>query len=1771
MKTKRTQNKFLFVLTPIILILSMLLSSCSWLFSPDILEQIVKPVAKMVAITVSGQKSAFSYGEEFSTDGLVVTGIMSDNTTKVLSENEYVVDSSAYNKLESNVYTIYVSTKDGSLKTTYAVSLGGREILSAPKDESALYAYNNMDPAFNNSVLNYPDTFDTPDPTWEGRYKVSVYTPGNEENAQEVGILAAFSQLFSSTGGFSSYGMFDFNGSVTVRITTNFYFENVDIRPASLNIEWYRVEDMENTVEFTLTKPCNISVEFDGDTLKNLMLFSDSMMEYSKPSDVFVQDVIDNVTDNDNLIIVEPGSVDPDALKAQYSDTKHNVIVFGAGLYHIQISSADGWGRGEIYFPSNSTVYIHGDAAIYGGGRVTNANNVTIKGRGIFNGQSNGSTSYLFHTANSTNVTVQGITLNHSFGWNNCTTESRGVVFRNVRVCGSCRNNNDGFDICNSSDVLVDGCFIRTIDDCITIKGRFSGVARNYVENILIQNTVVWNYQGGNGICVGSESCADVYNNIVYRDIDIIHNTTNRAIMIELIDSADMTNVVFDDIRCELDSTFSHDHKYYDYTSDWDNGGWLLMLKLIPNSEAYYGTDTYPGSVDGVTLNNITFNGNPARKIVFSGIDEEHNIKNIAINNCVFNGTLIDENNFNDFLDVDASKYYSNVTFNGSAGNSYDPDKMLDDKELSFSTDDTVRNIEVTDSEACEGAYTNYCIARTNSIDLRFVVDETGYTVPSIRYKQSPLGGVFEIFIDGKSMGLLDTYSENGSFSEYYLPWQFLTAGQHTLTVVAKYLPNEGIKTNTLDFNFDGIQLISEGSNYIEFEKLTSITPIIKDNLAMGGYAVEVSSKNGITTFKGNSERELHAQWFLTYLAGPDKGIYKFYLGDDLISTDIDMYAEEYEYRTVALDTVLLSKGDYVIKAKYIGKNSLSSGSGCQLDNIYLRQFAVSKTYKGGYDGVYKNAVASSGVSISKGHMQPIVFSNIVNGSTVSVAEYMGMPNDGIFMHHVYMSNFDPSLYILKVNGVVCDYEYKDGVISFLLSRACGGSKVEMTFEYIGSGTRTLSFVKLVIDPVVIDKSELRALIQTEDSRVISSSIAKYLKENYQLTLNAAKEVLIDPMADERTVEVAVEALKAVSSKLGNAAVCYNTATLTDAQVEVSFLAVDTGSLAILYLNDGSGNASEYYATVSENGKAIFTVGDEYIGQSVKLYCEVVGEPLAGAVITQGDKISVASSFTFSDEYWKTDAIEAFYFASLRETELLTVTFDSNTVKAGEIAMLSLRNSLNEELGTYYAQLSSDCTAVFNIKELAERDNVYAVATVSQNNSAVAVKMQADKAVIATANINDILLGLETSTDITITASLGGKIVDEQGVHYTLASGYTETNIGMFFDGDFDSLMFDWSITSCCGAGGDDKVFVYSSDGATSLTSFRASLPNGSTVSVTKTGQTTVTAEECGSGVVLKIWVGCYGDNIQCKSDTPHGDELLKIGTVKFYNDATGERTTLKLIGGNTGETPSSFVEYQKFDSLSGIGSLTAEGLELQDGAALTAIIKDEIGNSIADYTATVSSGKAVFAVSGYSYDGKVKVYLQASDGTFIKSEVLTAEVTRSLHLGQLLASQGTVDEWQGNALNASMNMSSDGILYNDTSKYTNGNWYSGNPASPARYGLDYSFTWLGDMSDLQSLSISYRFQKICNCGGGDVCYIYNGTTRAFVHSAQDQTSGITYTTTFVADKATIDSYTSNEFTIFYWFGCSLSNASHVGEELELGTMTYTYLIHGEASLEAVK
>lgn len=369
----------------------------------------------------------------------------------------------------------------------------------------------------------------------------------------------------------SSMCIFDFEGEVEVAVTSNDgAIQSARVRPLSYGI----TPDIQgNTLTFKLNRPRNLSIEVNGDIFHNLQLFAN-------PVEEFVPDTNDT-----------------------------NLIYFGPGVHYLE--------DGKINVPLGKTVYLAGGAVLMGQVLFEGVSNAKLLGRGVIDH----SVKMGVHIANSKNITVEGIVCTQC-----ATGGSDGVTIRNVK-CISYFGWGDGMNVFASNNVLFDGVFCRTSDDCTTVyatRKGFTGGSRN----ITMINSTLW-ADVAHPILIGTHGNTDhpdVIENIRYRNIDILDHREMQidyqgCLAINAGDNNLVRNVVFEDIRIE------------DFRE-----GQLVNLRVFFNSKYC----TSPGlGIENVLFKNISYNGTHARLSVIAGYNEERKVKNIVFENLVINGMTI--------------------------------------------------------------------------------------------------------------------------------------------------------------------------------------------------------------------------------------------------------------------------------------------------------------------------------------------------------------------------------------------------------------------------------------------------------------------------------------------------------------------------------------------------------------------------------------------------------------------------------------------------------------------------------------------------------------------------------------------------------------------------------------------------------------------------------------------------------------------------------------------------------------------------------------------------------------------------------------------------------------------------------------------------------------------------------------------------------------------------------------------------------------------------
>ena len=405
----------------------------------------------------------------------------------------------------------------------------------------------------------------------------------------------------------SSFAAFDFSGFVDVSVTySRGKVESTRIRPLSYGIT---PVVKGNTITFSLSQPRNISVEVNGDIFHNLQLFANPIED------------------------ARPSPNDPD------------VIFYGPGVHQI----------GRTPIASGKTVYLAGGALVEGSFLINHAENVRILGRGILYqpnvGPATGrpieqraqevpvkQAAAAQQTARSTrrdailieyskNVEVDGI-IEVPNTYTVLVGQSQNVTIRNIKSF-SAGGNNDGIDIFTSSDVTVDGVFMRNSDDNIAIYGH----RWNYygdTKNVTVQNSTLW-ADVAHPILVGTHGDTDhpdTLEDLKFLNIDILDQREPQldyqgCMSLNAGDSNLIRNVRFEDIRVE------------DFRE-----GQLVNLRVFFNKKY----NTSPGrGIEDVLFKDITYSGTHANPSVIAGYDDTREVKNVVFENLRINGRVISD------------------------------------------------------------------------------------------------------------------------------------------------------------------------------------------------------------------------------------------------------------------------------------------------------------------------------------------------------------------------------------------------------------------------------------------------------------------------------------------------------------------------------------------------------------------------------------------------------------------------------------------------------------------------------------------------------------------------------------------------------------------------------------------------------------------------------------------------------------------------------------------------------------------------------------------------------------------------------------------------------------------------------------------------------------------------------------------------------------------------------------------------------------------------
>ena len=417
--------------------------------------------------------------------------------------------------------------------------------------------------------------------------------------------------------GFASLASFDLRSPVDVTITCPEPVNTIKVLPTSYGIV-PKVHD--RTITITIDEPKHVTVEVNGDWQESLHILANP----------FEEDV--------------PNADDPD------------VVFFGPGLHELT----------NLTVGDNTTIYIAGGAYIRGGsdpdekqvedsGRMRSAptfvlsgKNVTIRGRGIIEQEAipRSKRRYPLLVHDAQDVTIEGIIFLDPSHWTVPIKRSDNVHVDNIKIIGW-RGNADGVDISSSRNVLVENCFLRSLDDLVVVKSRTDqGEARN----IHVRNCVLWN-ELAHCLSIGAELREDV-SNVLFEDCDVIHDVGREtALRIYHCDDAVISDITFQNIRVEearrLISCWIGTTRW---TKTKERGHVKNVIFRDITATSAPIDPTLKGFQDGSDWKPYIIKDHAS--MILHGFDEDHIIENVLFDNVVLDGRKVTAENvvMNDFV-----------------------------------------------------------------------------------------------------------------------------------------------------------------------------------------------------------------------------------------------------------------------------------------------------------------------------------------------------------------------------------------------------------------------------------------------------------------------------------------------------------------------------------------------------------------------------------------------------------------------------------------------------------------------------------------------------------------------------------------------------------------------------------------------------------------------------------------------------------------------------------------------------------------------------------------------------------------------------------------------------------------------------------------------------------------------------------------------------------------------------------------------------------------
>jgi polygalacturonase len=236
------------------------------------------------------------------------------------------------------------------------------------------------------------------------------------------------------------------------------------------------------------------------------------------------------------------------------------------------------------------------------------------------------------------NVLIEGVTIKNSPMWHIHPVLSTNVTVKNVRVIGH-GPNNDGCNPESSKDVLIEGCYFNTGDDCIAIKAGRNNDGRRVntpSENIIIRNCQM--KDGHGGVVIGSETSGGT-RNVFAENCTMDSPNLDRALRIKTnsVRGGTIENIYLRNIKIGqvAEAVLKVNFQY----GEGDAGDFTPIVRNINMENVTSGKSRYAFSISGYERSPIT--GIHLKNCVFNNVEKNNvlvGVKNLDLMNVEING-----------------------------------------------------------------------------------------------------------------------------------------------------------------------------------------------------------------------------------------------------------------------------------------------------------------------------------------------------------------------------------------------------------------------------------------------------------------------------------------------------------------------------------------------------------------------------------------------------------------------------------------------------------------------------------------------------------------------------------------------------------------------------------------------------------------------------------------------------------------------------------------------------------------------------------------------------------------------------------------------------------------------------------------------------------------------------------------------------------------------------------------------------------------------------